>query len=418
MATITPILRKQKRDQRGRCPIWLRISDRDQTRFVSLGEKVLPSRWNKGKGRVRKGHPHATLLNRLIEKKVEEAREEVLRLKLDDTYATAEHLKEMLQPDQQAGDFLAFWQRHLEALQQKGNVGRYRRLRATCKKVEAFARQKRLLPLTFDRLTVRFLNEFETHCIADLKNKQSTVATNLSDIRSLVNKAVDEGRLELSSSPFVRFTIEQGEAPERTKLSFEEVRSLEALDLEEKSLLALTRDVFLFAFYAAGVRFADVAWMTTGRIVAGDDREPDRLTYRMGKTGRHHAVKITPPARKILERYLTKKSGNAFVFPLFEGYDLSTPERYRAKASQNALCNKYLKQLAEQAGIDKPLSMHVARHSFADAARTAGWSIYDIQKALGHHSVAMTERYLKAFDQEALDGKMDELFGTDRGISR
>ena len=63
------------------------------------------------------------------------------------------------------------------------------------------------------------------------------------------------------------------------------------------------------------------------------------------------------------------------------------------------------------AGIDKPLSTHIARHSFADVARSAGWSIYDISKALRHSSVEMTERYLKAFDTAALDDRMNELFG-------
>ena len=49
---------------------------------------------------------------------------------------------------------------------------------------------------------------------------------------------------------------------------------------------------------------------------------------------------------------------------MLEGYDLSTPKKlHNAKASQNALVNKYLKKLAAQAGIDKPLSTHIARHS-------------------------------------------------------
>lgn len=120
MATVTPILRTAKKDARGCCPIWLRISDRDRTRFVSLGEKVRASQWNPRQGRVRKGHPNAGLINRLIEKKVNEAHAEILKLKLEDTYATADHLKEVLQPQAAAGDFLAFWERHLEGLQQRG----------------------------------------------------------------------------------------------------------------------------------------------------------------------------------------------------------------------------------------------------------------------------------------------------------
>ncbi len=67
-----PILRPSKKDKRGRCPIWLRISDRDRTQFASLGVKVLPSQWNKRQARVRKGHPNADLINKLISKKLAE----------------------------------------------------------------------------------------------------------------------------------------------------------------------------------------------------------------------------------------------------------------------------------------------------------------------------------------------------------
>lgn len=85
MATVTPILRPSKKDKRGRCPIWLRISDRDRTQFASLGAKGLPSQWNHGQGRVRKGHPNADLINQLIAKKLVEAEAEILRLKIEDT---------------------------------------------------------------------------------------------------------------------------------------------------------------------------------------------------------------------------------------------------------------------------------------------------------------------------------------------
>ena len=96
MATVTPVLRASKKDKRGRCPIWLRISDRDRTQFVSLGVKVLPSQWNKRQARVRKGHPNADLINKLISKKLVEAETEILRLKIEDTYATASEIKKVI----------------------------------------------------------------------------------------------------------------------------------------------------------------------------------------------------------------------------------------------------------------------------------------------------------------------------------
>ena len=308
---------------------------------------------------------------------------------------------------------IVFADRHVQDLEKRGNIGRQRRLKATLGKLRGFAGE----PLYFDRLTVRLLRDFETHCLVKLGNRQSTVATNLSDVRAIINKAVAEGVIEHGDNPFLRFTITQGETPERTKLTPQEVQAIEALNLDEGSLIWHVRNYFLFAFYAAGVRFSDLAMMTQGRIVEGENGVPDRLVYRMGKTGKRQSIKITLPASRILAHYLAEdKDTEAFVFPMLDGYDLSTPrKRYNARSSQNTLVNKYLKKIAEMAGIDKPLSTHIARHSFADLARSAGWSIYDISKALRHASVEMTQRYLKAFDSVALDNRMEELFGEQGG---
>ena len=130
MATVTPILRIPKRDKRGRCPIWLRISDRDGTRYLSLGEKVLPSQWNDRQRRVRKGHPHADLFNQLIAQRLAEARAEILRLKIERTYATADHLKDAL-ADVDAADSFGAGRPHLAALEKLWRVVRSRRLRLT-----------------------------------------------------------------------------------------------------------------------------------------------------------------------------------------------------------------------------------------------------------------------------------------------
>ncbi|REL33760.1 hypothetical protein DYD21_10160 [Rhodohalobacter sp. SW132] len=56
------------------------------------------------------------------------------------------------------------------------------------------------------------------------------------------------------------------------------------------------------------------------------------------------------------------------------------------------------------------VSFHMARHSFTDLVKTQDWSIYDRSKALGHKTIKVTERYLKKFDTDGLDAKMDSLF--------
>ena len=62
------------------------------------------------------------------------------------------------------------------------------------------------------------------------------------------------------------------------------------------------------------------------------------------------------------------------------------------------------------AGIETPISFHLARHSLADYLRKKGWSIYDISKVLAHANVRVTEQYLKGFDSTDLDEKFGKVF--------
>ena len=78
--------------------------------------------------------------------------------------------------------------------------------------------------------------------------------------------------------------------------------------------------------------------------------------------------------------------------------------------SKNSLLNKYLNTLAEMAGITKKVSMHIARHSFANIARQKKANVYDISKALGHSSLKITETYLSKFDTTSQDATMKQVF--------
>src|SRR5690606_28557736 len=152
-------------------------------------------------------------------------------------------------------------------------------------------------------------------------------------------------------------------------------------------LAARVRDAFLFALYAAGVRFADVARLTCEDLTAetaGEGEGRLRVTYTMGKTGKRASLRLIPQAERIARAYLVdvegrEKAPEAFLFPMLDGYDLSTPQGvWNALGAQNALHNKYLREIGERAGVSGDLSFHIARHSFADIARKRGWDVYAI----------------------------------------
>lgn len=412
MAKVTPILYKHRQKASGKRPVYLRIADAGKTRYVSLREYVRPSRWDENAGRVRKNHPRAEEINKLIADKVSEAYDAVYRLKTEGIQASADALKEALAPEEEpksAEDYFGFADEVIDALERRGQVYTYKRYKSVIKKFKGFTGE----PLAFDAVTPKLLRDFELHLIEHYGNAASTVQTNFNAIRAIYYRAIREGKAEQGANPFFRFTPQKAPKPERGKVSLEELQSIESLELPEGCLRWHVRNYLLFSFYCAGIRFGDLAKLQWKNIKR--DNGDVRLDYRMSKTGTRKSIKLFPPALAILDHYApdgAESNGEKLVFPLIEDYDISTPKKLvSAIGTQNAIVNRCLKDIAKQAEVECKLSFHIARHSFADVARQRGWSIYDISKALGHANITVTERYLRGFDGDALDARMEELFG-------
>ena len=130
----------------------------------------------------------------------------------------------------------------------------------------------------------------------------------------------------------------------------------------------------------------------------------------MYKTNKVHSLKLKVKPLAILEKY--KSSGESFIFPfLSDRYDYSDPMfLHNQIGAKTALINKYLKDIASKAGINKKITTHTARHSFADIARQKTDNIYNLSKTLGHSSLKVTEAYLSSFDEKAVDDTLDSMF--------
>ena len=426
MPTFTPVLRTSKANAEGTAPVYIRISDRDGSRFVSLGKRVRPNQWDAEKGRVLGRHRDYKNLNRLIEERVETLKSAAFRAELDGPAATADELKAVyrdayvapkdVSPGKvgEAADYFAFADAVVDELERRGQIRTHNRYKSVTKKFRAFAGE----PLVYEDLTPRLLRDFETHLIEHYDNSANTVAANFAAIRAILYRAIREGHAEQGANPFFHFKIKRVR-PDRTKLSYEQVESIRTLELPAGSLISRVRDAFLFSFFCAGIRFGDLAELRgtdfaikeETAVRDGVEVEEKRvwLTYTMGKTKRTRTLRLARAAEAILRTY-SDIGTDEFAFPPLRGYDVSTPrKRVNAISAQNALANKYLKKIAVLAEIPDAVTFHISRHSFADYARREGWGLYDIAKMLGHASLKTTEAYLASLDG-APDRDADELF--------
>ena len=408
MARVTPVLWKQKKNKKGLIPIYLRIEANDKRRYVSLRTFIRESQWNDNTRRVRKSNKNHEAINNLIAQRIAEAEAEILKLRTEHEAITVDSLKDSLKDDvNDAGNFLAYADSIIQGYQQRGQLYTYKRYKTIIGKLRKFVGES----LPFDKLTPRLLRDYETHLVEQYGNNKNTIAANFNGIRSILYQAIREGHFPQAENPFFQFKVKEVKTS-REKLVLEEVERIEALELEKESLIWHVRNYFMFSFYCAGIRFGDLAKLTWDsiQVVEGDRR----LIYNMSKTGTQKSIKLFSQATAILGHYGPNVDGatTGYIFPILAGYDVSTPEGLlNAISSQNALINKYLKKIAEKAGVNCKLSFHVSRHSFADVARKKGMGVYNISKALGHSSIKVTENYLRGFDAESLDAEMDNLFG-------
>src|SRR5690606_18440413 len=151
--------------------------------------------------------------------------------------------------------------------------------------------------------------------------------------------------------------------PDSVKVGWnaDQVRLLEQAELSPSQHLA--RNLWLISFYFAGMRLADVLKLKWS------DFKDGRLHYAMSKNTKTGSLKISEKAKAVLDQYKNDSKKHGFVFPELKELDILDPyevQRKIAFAGKNT--ETLLKRIAKNIGVDKNISMHIARHSFAQIA--------------------------------------------------
>ncbi len=219
-----------------------------------------------------------------------------------------------------------------------------------------------------------------------------------------------EGLILFEKNPFNKIKL-KGQPTKRVFLLDDELEMLEKLELLESSQMNHHRNLYVFSAYACGIRISDLLTMRWENIMG------NHLYFQIRKNQESLGMKLPPKAQKILcfYRELAEKRSNgsqinpkAFIFPLLriDYTDTDKKRIHNAISSATAYTNKDLKKLKDMAGLNKCISFHTARHSWAVRALQKGMRIEYVSKLMGHASVKHTEVYAKILDSE-LDKAMD-----------
>lgn len=209
-------------------------------------------------------------------------------------------------------------------------------------------------------------------------------------LRAVYNRAVEDDIIE-NRNPFRKVYTGVDKTVKRA-LPLPVIKKIKALDLSLMPSLDFARDMFLMSFYLRGMSFIDMAFLKKTDLKNG------YVTYRRRKTGQQLIIEWTKEMQIILDKYSENESD--YLLPIIR--NLGTNERctYR-NVGYNI--NHNLKTIAGMVGVTIPLTLYVARHSWASAAKAKGIPLSVISEGMGHDSETTTQIYLASLDTAVVD---------------
>ena len=418
--------------------VYLRVTVGGKRKLIkTMVEIARPSDFNakcKGENWVRGGVRDAKVLNAQLADILTKAKETYKELDKEGEVTTVALAKEM-NTEVVSPSFMAFARERAQMIYDNGGWRNWRKYCGLINKLEAFRKKRRMADITVADMTVELLTRFDNflHKWENEREPGKLLHPNTSEVqfnilRTLVHRAIEVGIMEASRDPFLVFKY-KGVKTIKEKLDDSEMERIINLELEEGSLIWHCKNYFLFSYYCAGIRAADLIQLRWGNVTGSG-----RLHYQMGKNHKERDLLLVEQAVEILRHYHRKDAkATDYIFPLlsndaeYAGYvtqadkDRMKPElrhkMYQDISSKNALINKYLKKIAEKAEIAKPLSMHISRHSFAHIAQEAGAESSAIKNILGHSNLATTERYMGSFDTSKTDEALRNVFAKKQSSS-
>lgn len=221
-------------------------------------------------------------------------------------------------------------------------------------------------------------------------NSPNTISFYTRILRAVYNRAVEEGIIE-DRNPF-RHVYTGVDKTVKRALPINLIKRIKYLDLSLIPALDFARDMFMMSFMLRGMSFVDMAYLRKSDLANG------YIVYRRRKTGQQLSIAWTKEMQILLDKY--PENSSDYLLPIIRRSGINERYTYR-NVGYNI--NHNLKRIAEKVGITVPLTMYVARHSWASVAKTKGIPLSVISEGMGHDSETTTKIYLASLDTSVVD---------------
>lgn len=221
-------------------------------------------------------------------------------------------------------------------------------------------------------------------------NTQNTFSFYARILRATYNRAVEQNIIE-NRYPF-RHVYTGVDKTVKRALPLNIIKRIKSLNLKYSPALDYARDMFMMSFMLRGMSFIDMAYLRKSDLAHG------YVSYRRRKTGQMLIIEWTEDMQRVVDKY--PENSSDYLLPIIKHRGINERCVYRT-AGYKINCN--LKKLGRIAGVGIPLTLYVARHSWASAARAKGIPVSVISEGMGHDSEATTQIYLASLDTSTVD---------------
>jgi site-specific recombinase XerD len=379
---------------------------------------------------IQTSEPNNKKWNEVLESELEAAKKTYRELR-EDGLATSDKVISTIRAGERSASFIDYAKQRTKEIYEAGGIRNWKKYNGFCNKLETFQTNERgnLIDLVFAEITPAYLSRFEAH-LHTLNNERqpekklhpNTIEVNLNIFRTLVKRAIEvEGLMKMEKNPFLTYHY-KGVKTNKEKLDEAEINLLKNHSLNKNTLIWHCRNYFLFSYYCAGIRAGDLIQLRWCNISS-----EGRLHYEMGKNHKERDLILVEEAKEILSHYYVPEAkATDYIFPLLDNnapYAIAIMQAdkdtlptelkvtlFNQISAKNALINKELKKLALLTGIEKKISFHISRHSFAKVAKQRGTDNSMLKDLLAHSSVKITEGYMGSFDTNETDKALESIF--------
>ena len=379
--------KRAKAAANGLVPIYTRITINGKRFEQSTNRFVEISKWSTEGNKMKGTSEEARLINNhldLLKNQIRDAEMELIHKK---TPVTIETIKsKLLGIDERARMLVPIFQDHnnkiKELIGKEYAPGTLERYTTSLKHTIEFMQWKyNISDIDITKIDHAFVTDYEFWLRSVRNCANNTAVKYLKNFNKIIKLCLANDWLD--KNPFANYKSKVKEV-ERVYLTEEEIQSIIEKDFKTERL-SLVRDIFLFSCFT-GLAYIDVKNLTKSHISYGIDGEKWIFTHRQ-KTESASKIPILPVTQMIIDKY--------------ENHPQCNNEDKLLPILSNQKMNAYLKEIASVCEIEKELTFHIARHTFATTVTlTNGVPIESVSKMLGHKNLRTTQHYAKVLDRK------------------